>query len=161
MIPPEQAEQLAHRIARQTRRANGDTLSIDELVQAARIAIWQATMIWDSSRGVALVNWVSLRAYGRARHAIRDARRQRGGNPVQIHERHQQCQLRPLLIDLDRALEILDPDDRRLILELYREGRTLREAAELRGMSIPAMHWRRDRALAQMREYLSPTTAAA
>lgn len=150
----EQAEQMAQRIARQVQRVGGEVLSQDEIVQSCRIAIWKARQGFDASRGVQLMQWAGFRAYGRARHAIRDERRARGIGRVPINERHQQCQLRPTLIDLDRALQQLEDDERLLVLQLYRIGLTLAEAAEMRGVSIATIHAWRERALGKMRDWM-------
>ena len=45
----------------------------DDLLQEARVAYWQASLVWDSSKGASLRTYCIGRAHGRMQHYLRDS----------------------------------------------------------------------------------------
>lgn len=143
---------LVSRIAAAHRTA---WLSQDDVLEATRDGIYLAMMKYDPTRGTKFFTYAWLVARHEIFRAIYRAKRQLPTEPLEYlnprgEETEKEIGANSTYSDIvDNLLELLDPEERRLIQACVLEGYTMREVGY---KNVGSVQWRIDLALAKLRK---------
>jgi RNA polymerase sigma-70 factor (ECF subfamily) len=137
------------------RRILGDDDAAADAVQEALISLWQAGPLPDHLRRWLLRTVVHRSLHARRSNVRRAQWEDRGGEavaPCAMCDPLRQVEVHELLEVLDRALEMLSPDQREVIELRDIDGLEYREIASRLGVPVGTVRSRLNRARARVRE---------